>query len=154
MPNAAYLGVMHSNGKQMRLLLIIIVVLALAGCQTVANKSGSEDLGYKGYKTAGSAVPKAAEELEQLKSRPDARFREQQGWTIVTVDNPEERAIWSFTPKSHPAYPSVVKREVVEEGGEIRVRTTVICRSTKPVCDQLVRDFIALNENVRKSVGE
>ncbi|MDZ4372375.1 MAG: hypothetical protein U1C74_13255 [Phenylobacterium sp.] len=79
-------------------------------------------------------------------------FSEQGGWTIA-----EERSsstLWSFTPANHPAHPSAVKRQLVNEGGNVNLKMSISCSATKAVCDALVRDFEALNQQMIKAIRE
>ncbi len=88
-----------------------------------------------------------AEALAVLKAKPGTRVTEQpDGWTVIVDD----RAIWSFTPEGHPAYPSAVRREAVERDGRVMVQMSVLCQAAKAPCDQLVRDFQQLNEQIGK----
>jgi len=130
----------------MKVILILVISTVLLGYGT---SSLSEDsLGYQGQKNKGLTVP---ELLTKLKSNPDARISNDRGWEIVSVKS--ERALYSFTPESHPAYPSYVKREVVESEGRVQIKTSVKCRAEKNVCDQLVKDFIALNNQIKEKVN-
>jgi hypothetical protein len=55
--------------------------------------------------------------------------------------------------RSRPgAYPSAVKRQVVQEGGLVSVKMSVLCESTKAACDDLVRSFLQLNATMEKSL--
>ncbi len=95
-----------------------------------------------------------AEALSALRKKPGAIIREQQGWTIVEDKESEKVfALWSFAPKGHPSYPSVVKRIVYEENGQVLIRMGVICGAAKEPCDALVRDFQALNDRMKADMA-
>lgn len=71
---------------------------------------------------------------------------------VVTTENGWEIAndeaaltIWSFSPRGYPAYPAVVKRQVVEDGGQVSIRMSVHCEASKSACDELVRTFSRMN---------
>lgn len=130
----------------MKKILFLFISLVLFGCN--ANAPLKEDLGYKGQSPEGLGV---GELLAQLKSNPEVQIRTERGWQIAEVKS--ERALYSFTPETHPAHPSYVKREVVEKDGAIYIETSAMCGADKNVCDQLIRDFIELNNKVKKSVG-
>ncbi|GAB2190080.1 hypothetical protein MAH1_16880 [Sessilibacter sp. MAH1] len=131
----------------MKKIIISIVSILLFGCG--ATSPVKEDLGYKGQNQEGFAV---GELLEKLKSDPNVQVREERGWQIAEVKS--ERALYSFTPETHPAHPSYVKREVVEKDGSIYIQTSVSCGAEKSVCDQLVRDFIELNNKVKSGFSD
>jgi hypothetical protein len=90
-----------------------------------------------------------AEALEALRSKPGVEISVQGGWTIAY--EPALHVIWSFAPKRHASYPSVVKRSIVEKDGTVFVKMDVKCKASKDVCDDLVREFIQLNEAMRSS---
>ena len=48
--------------------------------------------------------------------------------------------IWSFAPFGYPAYPSVVKRVIVDKPDGIYIAMAVACEATKAACDKLVED--------------
>ena len=91
--------------------------------------------------------PSVPEALAALRAKPGVEISTQNGWTIVT--EPARHVLWSFAPSGHPAYPAVVKRDIVEQDGKIAVRMGVKCGATKEACDALVREFIGLNEKMR-----
>jgi hypothetical protein len=77
---------------------------------------------------------------------PDVEVSESEGWTIISEGS--NRALWSFPPISHPAYPSVVRTAVVEKDGQVGIGTQVSCGAEKEKCDLLAKDFIELNNKV------
>ncbi len=89
----------------------------------------------------GFPSPGAA--LAALRARPDVSFKEADGW-LVAVDQ-KNQTVWSFPPQSHPAYPSAIKRYVVQQGGKFYLASRIMCGGTKVVCDQLELDFEKLN---------
>ena len=72
------------------------------------------------------------------------------GWTVAS--DPSGPTIWSFPPKGHPAYPSAVKRQIENRAGGAYVNMNVLCEASKSACDDLVRSFQALNEQMRQSL--
>jgi hypothetical protein len=65
-------------------------------------------------------------------------------WTII-VDE-KNLTVWSFAPDSYVAYPAVVKRTARSRaGGGSNIEMKVLCEATKEACDQLVREFAAMN---------
>ena len=101
---------------------------------------------------AGSSIgyPSVAAALKDLRSKPDVNFSEQNGWIIA--DDRSHVTVWTFAPQGDPAYPSVVKRTVVQQGKGISMDMKVRCESSQSACDKLVADFNALNERVRDSL--
>ena len=52
----------------------------------------------------------------------------------------------------HPAHPSVVCREPVEDGGKLRMEMGVQCEASQAECERLVRGFDDLNQKMLKEL--
>jgi hypothetical protein len=103
---------------------------------------------------ASIVYPSVAAALEDLRSKPNVKFSEQRGWIIA--NDSSHMTIWSFAPEGDPAYPSAVKRVLVQVGVASRVNSSinmsVLCQSTQSACDTMVADFQAMNEHFFDSV--
>jgi hypothetical protein len=72
----------------------------------------------------------------------------QKGW-IVFSDR-AARTIWLFVPKGAPAYPTVVKRSIVQQGGDAAViQTNMLCEASKSACDDLAAELGSPDRSVR-----
>lgn len=87
-----------------------------------------------------------AEALADLKTRSNVSIEVSQGWTIVT--EADGLTTWSFTPSSHPANPAVAKRTLYQDQDVWYIKMSIRCEAEKTACDQFVRDFEALNEQM------
>ena len=125
----------------MRHLLIILPIVSLAASSVTAQQEPGQ-VGYPSVKAA----------LDALKRDPSAAMQEQSGWTIVSNREGTDPVLWSFTPSTHPAYPAVVKRTVLQDRGQVSVHMAVLCEAAKPACDELVADFKALNDGLRADI--
>jgi alkanesulfonate monooxygenase SsuD/methylene tetrahydromethanopterin reductase-like flavin-dependent oxidoreductase (luciferase family) len=96
--------------------------------------------------------PSVAEALADLKTRGDVSIEVSQGWTIVT--EADGLTTWSFTPSDHPAYPAVAKRILYEDQDGWHIKMNVRCEAEKAACDQFVRDFEALNEQMLQYIEQ
>jgi len=105
----------------------------------VADTSNASSIGY----------PSVAAALADLHLKPEVKFSIQNGWTIA--EDRSHSSFWSFPPEGDPAYPSAVKRIVVQTGAGISLDMKVLCQSTQAACDKLVADFTAPNERMRNS---
>jgi hypothetical protein len=65
------------------------------------------------------------------------QFSTKSGW-IIAFD-PRSITTWSFIPSGDPAYPSVLKRQLVNSGSGANMETHIHCEATKMACDDLVR---------------
>lgn len=94
--------------------------------------------------------PSVAAALSALRAREEVNIAVEGGWTIIT--EPGGLTIWSFSPPDQPAYPAVAKRVLYQEAGAWFIKMDVRCEAEKAACDQLQRDFEALNENMREAM--
>jgi hypothetical protein len=129
-------------------------MLLLAVGKAVANDPPQPSSPEPLPEAAGTSIeydsPHAA--LEALKAKPGVEIRSKQGWTIVNDE--ATRTLWTFTPEGHPAHPSAVKRSVLFRDGALYLDLNVRCLSTKTACDNLVREFQALNDRVRSQMQD
>lgn len=102
--------------------------------------------------SASIGYSSVAEALADLKSRNDVIVEVSQGWTTITEAN--GLTIWSFTPSDHPAYPAVAKRVIFRDQEGWKIKMDILCEADKAACDQLVRDFEALNEQMRQYIEQ
>jgi hypothetical protein len=96
--------------------------------------------------------PSVAAALDALRAKPGTTIREQAGWTIVEEKDSASATLWSFTPPNHPAHPSAIKRQMVNEDGQVNLHMTVKCEAAKSACDALVREFEGLNQQMIKAI--
>jgi hypothetical protein len=87
--------------------------------------------------------PSVAAALLGLHARRDVVFTMENGWTIATDE--VRYTIWSFAPSDYPAYPAVVKRQVIPQGTGSSIEMSVQCEASKAACDDLVRIFSKMN---------
>jgi hypothetical protein len=101
---------------------------------TESTSAGSDEFEY----------PSVAAALDALKARWDLeRFSRDDGW--LGFSDSRNKAIWTFAPAGHPAYPAVVKRVMIQDGNAVKVKTTAKCEAPKEACDKLLAEFRALD---------
>jgi hypothetical protein len=122
---------------------LLAVLLIAMGC---AHAEELPEAGGIGYPTVAAA-------LEDLKSKPEAAVRDNNGWTIIAFDTPPERFIWSFTPTGHPAHPAAIKRTIYQEAGSVMMRTEALCQARKLACDELMHQFAEMQREVQERFG-
>jgi hypothetical protein len=98
---------------------------------------------------AGISYPTVAAALSALKAKPGVKFASNDGWTIA---DDTDGAIWSFTPASHYANPSVGRRTLRERDGRFFVETQILCQAQKPACDRLRNDYALLDKRMNEAV--
>ena len=118
----------------------IILLLILASIYSATAEESS--IGYASV----------SEALDALQNDPSIQIFVQEGWTIAQPKDSSKFVLWSFTPDTHYAHPAVVRREVVERDGKIFIQMRALCEASKSNCDNLVKEFEALNEKIRQSM--
>lgn len=58
--------------------------------------------------------------------------------------------IWTFTLADHPAHPAAICRYETLDDGSFTLRMNVVCGASKPVCDELVRQFQEHDRKITK----
>jgi len=110
-------------------------VCLAATAQAAGEPAEQEKIGYK----------TVAEALKDLSQKPGISISNtDDGWTVA--NDAANKTLWTFSPATHPAYPAVVKRRVVDADGQVELRMAVLCQAEKAPCDQLVADYNALNQ--------
>jgi len=101
-------------------------------------------------KDSSIGYPSVQEALVALRADTSISESEQGGWLIFA--DAAHHTLWSFTPSAHPAHPSAVRREAIERDGAVYMQMSVLCQADKAACDQLVRDFQRLNEQMSQAI--
>ncbi len=94
------------------------------------------------------ATPQAA--LDALRKRTDVEIGVQKKWLVIR-DNPN-KAIWTFAPPDHPAYPAVIKRMVSNKDGNEKMETSALCQAKREACDAMMKDVRAMDEKMRPTL--
>jgi hypothetical protein len=102
----------------------------LFGCVAAA----SDDPAQIRYSSVAAA-------LDALRADPNAQFETQQDWIIVANREAGRPVQWFFTPASHPAHPSVIKRTALERNGEGFIDVAALCHVDQAECNRLLEDF-------------
>ncbi|MGJ5175594.1 hypothetical protein ACQR16_03165 [Bradyrhizobium oligotrophicum] len=102
---------------------------------------GRDDLGY----------PDVAAAMAGLRAKPGVRSSSQSGW--IVFEDSAAQSVWSFPPSNHAAYPTAIRRRIVQQGNDIFVKMDVRCEAAKPACDAVVAEFARLNGQVRQNLA-
>ncbi|HEX5054945.1 MAG TPA: DUF4019 domain-containing protein [Gammaproteobacteria bacterium] len=123
-----------------KLLITVIPALLIVASSAQADQAAS--IGYSSVKEA----------LDSLKKKPGVEISDRNGWTIITEKGAKELVVWSFAPRSDPAYPAVAKRNVYEKDGGIYVDLNILCHAPRPDCDNFQAQFKWLNEQMTQGM--
>jgi hypothetical protein len=116
-----------------------IVLITLFWCTALA-ADVEGNLRYKSVEEARRAVTRL----------PGAITKSVDGWFIV--EDRENRTTWLFSEKEEIGHPSVIRRQVVESDGEVKIETHVLCEANEIACSELVRRFAVLDAQARERV--
>jgi len=108
---------------------IVIGLAALfswtAAAQNVPSKADvSDEIPYSSLEEA----------MKDLRSKPNVSFRNEGGW-IIAYDS-VALVSWLLTPEGHPAYPSIVKRHIVNRTEGAGMATEIRCFASQATCDK------------------
>lgn len=125
-------------------------VLTRHEINAVDKASAAKGASHPGAAAGKIPYPNVETARAALLAREGIERSEVDGWTIIKI--PAEHAIWSFTPASHPAHPSMILRVPYERDGMLYLGTDVKCGATKPVCDALAEEFKAMNARMAEDM--
>ena len=108
---------------------LAVILSTLICCVAIAQTTSAPD-----EKSAGIPYSTLEEALTDLHSKPGIEFRNEGGW-IVAYDS-VAIVSWLLTPKGHPAYPSIVKRYIVNRADGAFMATDTRCFASKATCDK------------------
>lgn len=126
--------------------------LARHEINAVDKKSAAKGASHPAAAPGRIPYPNVETARTALSARDDVRRSDVDGWETIAV--PGENAIWSFTPATHPAHPSMVLRAPIERDGRIHPGIDVMCGATKSVCDAMVEEFKAMDARVAEQLQQ
>ncbi|QBY03768.1 molecular chaperone DnaJ [Thalassotalea sp. HSM 43] len=91
-----------------------------------------------------------ADALSSLKEKQGTSFRTYSGWTVVNYTEDNYFVLWSFTPKSHAAHPSAIKRVLIENGNRFFINSSTLCQAEQQACEQLKTQIRNSNNDIYK----
>jgi hypothetical protein len=120
-----------------------LALVRVAGAETAAQQAERH--------RAAIGYASVAQALELLSKRADVQIDQDDGWVkIMEPATDQGIAIWMFTPATHAAHPAVIKTTVFEAQGVAQTRTDMVCEAARAVCDNLLREFEAINAQAGK----
>jgi hypothetical protein len=74
------------------------------------------------------------EALKALHAKKGVTFRNQNGWLVA--EDSVALTTWLFTPSDHPAYPSMVRRRIINKADGAYMDTQIRCLASQETCDK------------------
>ena len=87
--------------------------------------------------------------MNTLKNKNSANTSYQGGWTIISLIENNNQAMWFFPPKKHAAYPAVIKKSIIVKGNALETKIVTLCEAEKLECDKLITQFKKINNNYK-----
>jgi hypothetical protein len=138
---------MKKYGWLSALLLLQSLAFAQDSPQPIGESPQSISESPIGYATVQEA-------FDALVAEPSAVQSEYEGWTSFNQKVEGKYIIWSFTPEGHPVHPTAVRREIVNNDGDVSISVAVMCHSSRLDCDQLIEQFQQINDNLKRKLAD
>lgn len=87
----------------------------------------------------GIGFASVADARAMLDARGDVVAAMLDGWTVLEEAAAPGRTQWAFVPPAHPAYPALVRRDVVMKAGVPTLVTRFLCEGRRAACERLYR---------------
>ena len=75
------------------------------------------------------------------------------GLNLIAFSDMRSRTFYIFTTKDHPAHPAWITRQMVEEGGQVRVRQIGYFAGSEEEFAKLFRDYQQRNQQLMEDVA-
>ncbi len=129
---------------------LLTAALTLSGCAT---QSTPADTTASTTTTAPAPDRPSVATLQiQLSGDPAVHISQRDGWT--NAEDSRNFTLWSFTPATHPAHPSVVQRRVIRHQGVAQIETIVLCEAAEQACTELRDEFDQRNRRIQQRMNQ
>ena len=115
--------------KNLRFSLVLLLAICADGIGLAATPEAppskqATDIPYNSLEEATAA----------LRAKKGVTFKSQSGWTVA--EDLDVSTSWLLTPVGHPAYPSIVRRTLVNGPDGAYMDTNIRCFASKETCDK------------------
>jgi hypothetical protein len=107
---------------------------------------------YQPYPTPRITAEQYARYAEEVKENYASTAEILKGQHLVAFSDPRTRTFYIFTTKDHPAHPAWITRQMVEEGGEVKVRQIGYFAGSEEEFAKLFREFQGRNKQLMEDV--
>jgi len=112
------------NLRNLLLIALAVFVSFAAAAQNVSPPDAKVEIPYSSLDEA----------IKDLHSKSGVTFKNEGGW-IVAYDA-KGIVSWLLTPMGHSAYPSIVKRHIINSAAGAEMATEIRCFADKATCDK------------------
>jgi hypothetical protein len=107
---------------------------------------------YQPYPTPKITVDQWARYAEEVRQNHQSTADIIKDENVIVFSDPDTRTFWIFTTKDHPAHPAWVTRQLVEEGGLVRVRQIGYFAGDEKAFAKLFREYQERSEQLAEDV--
>ena len=101
---------------------------------------------------SGVGFASVADARQALAARSDVKAFTRGGYDVFS--DKANQILWQFTRPGHAAYPSVVRRQVVNDGQRTYLRSNVLCQADAAVCDLLRENTRLMDAQIMQHLHE
>jgi hypothetical protein len=132
-----------------RMLAHLVICLA-AGLGPAKPVVAQEFQPYPQPKITADQYARYAEEIRQTYASTAQVVREE---NVIVFSDMRSRTFYVFTTNDHPAHPAWITRQMVEEGGQVRVRQIGYFAGSEEAFAKLFRDYEQRNNKLMDDVA-
>jgi hypothetical protein len=107
---------------------------------------------FQPYPTPKITVEQFARYADEVRRSHESSAEILKGQHLVAFSDPRTRTFYIFTTKDHAAHPAWVTRQLVEEGGQVRVRQIGFFAGSEEAFAKLFQEYQARNAQLLEDV--
>ncbi len=123
-------------------------------CLAVAFGSAAPALAqeFQPYPSPNITVDQWADYAAQVRQNLESTAELLKGMHLIAFSDMRSRTFYIFTTKDHPAHPAWITRQMVEDGGQVRVRQIGYFAGSEEEFAKLFRDYQQRNAQLLEDV--
>lgn len=121
--------------KNLHYIITLPLFVLLVACSGTDSKTGDSGAGHS---------------VEDLTKNPSAKITHEDGWTIISTIEDENRVYWFLAPDVNNVSPAMYKNIIYAgDKSELETKTVSQCEAPKQACDELMKKFKKLSEKYK-----
>jgi hypothetical protein len=107
---------------------------------------------FQPYPSPNITVDQWADYAAQVRQNLESTAEVLKGMHLIAFSDMRSRTFYIFTTKDHPAHPAWITRQMVEDGGQVRVRQIGYFAGSEEEFAKLFRDYQQRNAQLLEDV--
>lgn len=121
--------------KNLHYIFTLPLFVLLLACSGTDSKTGASGAGHS---------------IDDLAKNPSAKITHEDGWSIVSKMENENRVYWFLAPEVDNVSPAMFKKIIYAgDKSELETETVSQCEAPKQTCDDLMKKFKKLSEKYK-----